>query len=244
MGDRVFVKVVGFADVERHALNTMFRLSDERLTSYALWTPDAPEAPKLALVDGQSYEARLALETPGADTDLKLIWVGAIAPARAARTFVRPLAWPDVVQAMDELFAPPAVLDFDLDFEPVVQPVPPKSGKRALIAGADTGERFYLRAKLASLELLNTDEAVTAAEVEAAIKANPYDVILLDVDLPDTNGWQLLRQLTALTPPVSVIALTANPTMGARLRAWFAGAKGCLGKPPHPGKLQALLLKV
>jgi hypothetical protein len=34
MGRRVFVKVVGFSDAERHALNTLFRLSEERDTHY------------------------------------------------------------------------------------------------------------------------------------------------------------------------------------------------------------------
>lgn len=240
MSDRVFVKVVGFTDVERHALNTMFRLSDERLTTYALWTPDAPEPARLALFDGQSQEARHALESPNSEPDMKLIWVGAISPAHAVRTFVRPLVWPEVVQAMDELFAAPPVVDFDLDFEPVNQ-LGPHAGKCALIAAADAGERFYLRTKLASVGLLEVDEAATGADVQAAVKAGSYDVILLDLDMPDVNGWELLRQLTGLNPPVPVIAMTANLTLSARLRGWHAGARACLGKPPHPGKLQDLL---
>lgn len=240
MGDRVFVKVVGFTDIERHALNTMFRLSDERVTTYALWAPDAPESPKLALIDGQTPAARQALESPNEDPDMKLIWVGAITPAHASRTFVRPLNWPEVVQAMDELFAPAPVVDFDLDFEPVAQ-VPPRAGKRTLISGADAGDRFYLRAKLSSVGLLDADEAASGAQLKELLKANTYQAILLDLDLPDVNGWELLRQLTAIRPPVPVIAITAQASLTSRLRAWVAGAQACLGKPPHPGKLQALL---
>ncbi|MBC7380016.1 MAG: response regulator [Burkholderiaceae bacterium] len=240
MGERVFVKVVGFTDVERHALNTMFRLSDERVTTYVLWAPDAPESPKLALIDGQTPEARQALESPNEDPDMKLIWVGAITPAHASRTFVRPLNWPEVVQAMDELFGPEPVVDFDLDFEPVVQ-VPPRTGKRTLITGMDAGERFYLRAKLSSVGLLDADEAATGAEVQELLKANTYQAILFDLDLPDVNGWELLRKLTAIRPAVPVIAMTSQAGLMARLRAWVAGAQACLGKPPHPGKLQTLL---
>ena len=240
MGDQVFVKVVGFTDVERHALNTMFRLSDERVTTYAVWAPGAPESPKLALIDGQAHEARQALESPNEDPDMKLIWVGAITPAHASRTIVRPLVWPEVLQAMDELFAPPPVVDFDLDFEPVAQPGA-RTARRILIASADAGNRFYLRAKLSSVGLLDADEAVSGAEVQELLKGTSYQAILLDLDLPDVIGWELLRRLTAIRPAVPVIAMTAQAGPMARLRARLAGAQACFGKPPHPGDLQTLL---
>ena len=51
MAQRVFVKVTGFTDVERHALNTVFRLSEQRGIIYSLWDSSAPEPPKLALVE-------------------------------------------------------------------------------------------------------------------------------------------------------------------------------------------------
>ena len=64
---RIHVQVVGFSDVERHALNTVFRLSEERELSYAPWVPlTAPgvQAPtrlaEVALVDGDAAEAARA----------------------------------------------------------------------------------------------------------------------------------------------------------------------------------------
>ena len=57
MGSTVFVKVVGFRDVERHALNTLFRLSMERPTTYALWTPEAPVMPHIALMGRLQYSS-------------------------------------------------------------------------------------------------------------------------------------------------------------------------------------------
>ena len=91
MAQRVFIKVMGFTDMERHALNTVFRLSEQRETIYSLWLAEAPEPPRLALVDGQSYEAhRLELEARR-QRHLKLIWIGSVAPAACWRTFERPL---------------------------------------------------------------------------------------------------------------------------------------------------------
>ena len=57
---RIYVNVVGFSDVERHALNTVFRLSEERELSYVPWVPlTAPgvdpniKRADVALVDGE-----------------------------------------------------------------------------------------------------------------------------------------------------------------------------------------------
>ena len=93
MGSTVFVKVVGFRDVERHALNTVFRVSAEQPTCYALWTPESPVMPHIALIDVESYAAGLALASPGLNPHLKLICVGEGAPARAWRVFPRPNNW-------------------------------------------------------------------------------------------------------------------------------------------------------
>ena len=87
MGSTVFVKVVGFRDVERHALNTVFRVSAEQPTCYALWTPEAPVMPHIALIDVESYEAGMALASPGLNRNLKLICVGSGAPERACWLF-------------------------------------------------------------------------------------------------------------------------------------------------------------
>ncbi|GAC1537370.1 MAG: hypothetical protein NVS2B4_17560 [Ramlibacter sp.] len=57
------MRVIGFGDNERHSLNTLLRLSDGRFeTRYQLWL--AGPGPDLALIDSQSYEAVLELESP------------------------------------------------------------------------------------------------------------------------------------------------------------------------------------
>ena len=248
MAQRVFVKVVGFTDVERHALNTVFRLSEQRETIYSLWMADAPESPQLALIDGHSYEARLELESP-TNKDLKLIWVGPARPADAWRTFERPISWPDVVNSMDQLFAPPESVDFDLGFDegsPDTLPPPDEPpAKRALIASADRDERLYLRAKLALADLTQADEAETGAQALELTRSHNYAVALVDFALPDVEGWAFLKELNEARPAIPYVILTkANASVPERLRAWFSGAEGLFGKPPHPGKLQDLLHKV
>lgn len=251
---RIFIKVVGFSDVERHALNTVFRLSEGRELAYALWAPDAPEAPRLSLVDGQSYEGRLELEASGAEAEdetHRLLWVGSVAPARAWRSFERPLSWPAVVRAIDELFqpAPGPDLDFDLDLlgapepAPAEMQVPAVSDKRALLIEPQAEDRLYLRTKLAGVGLVRVDEAATGAQAQELLRQNQYDLVVLDVLLPDLDGWQLLKQIPTLqkAPPPRLIVTGAQDTAWLRARAWFSDAQACLGRPLHPGRLQWML---
>jgi CheY-like chemotaxis protein len=252
MAQRVFVKVLGFSPTERHALNTLFRLSEQHETVYSLWEPLAPEAPRLALVDGRSEEARE--HGTASDPSLKLIWIGAVAPASCWRSFDRPLSWPDVIGAMDELFAePPAIeLDLDLDFDgdapPTLPPVlsdPPAAFPRALIASGDRDQRLYLRARLALADLTQVDEAQTGAEALALARAATYCVALVDFALPDVDGWTLMKALKTAQPgPLQVILTKAGPSLVERLRARWNGAAVLLGDPPQPASLRSALQKV
>jgi CheY-like chemotaxis protein len=247
MAQRVFVKVLGFTDVERHALNTVFRLSEESDPAYTLWAPDAPEPPQLALIDGDSYEARLEMESPAME-GLKLIWVGGAATEGAWRTFERPLSWPDIVRSIDELFAPVEALDFDLDGDSGPATLPPEPevpSKRALIASGDRNERLYLRAKLALAQLTQADEAETVAQALELTRANQYEVALVDFGLPGVGGWDLLKELSSSKPAIPHVIITKdNASLVERARAWFGGAEAFFDKPPHPGKLHDLLRKI
>lgn len=267
MSQRVFVKVVGFSDVERHALNTVFRLSEDHDTAYCLWMPDAPEAPGLALIDGQSYESGFDRESPSRQLDLKTIWVGEGAPPDAWRVFARPIYWPNIVQAMDSLYGAPPELDFDLDsaaapepaldldldFDlggpedaPDTQPADPgPPAKRALIIAAARDDRLYMRARLSLADLTQADDAASAAEALELMRAQPYAVALVDFNLPDVDGWDFVRQLVAGKAAIAhVIVLTPFVSLPDRYHAWRSGVTACLAKPPDPERLRELLSRV
>ncbi|MEO8024556.1 response regulator [Polaromonas sp.] len=107
---RIYVKFYGFSDTERHALDSVFRLSESRDIVYSAWTAQTAEArhaPDILLIDGDSWEAVLELANPLHDA-VKLIWIGEDPPVQAWRTFPAPVKWSAVLEAMDEEFAPPA----------------------------------------------------------------------------------------------------------------------------------------
>jgi DNA-binding response OmpR family regulator len=61
-------------------------------------------------------------------------------------------------------------------------------------------------------------EATTAAEAIAAATLDQYDLMLLDVNLPDATGWDVLRELRAKGREVPVVVLSAVPPSPARVR--------------------------
>lgn len=73
----------------------------------------------------------------------------------------------------------------------------------------------------------------------AAAGAEKPDVILLDFQLPDTDGYQVLRQLKndAATREIPVILCTASTEHADEARAVAAGAIGVIHKPFDPMRL-------
>lgn len=240
MAQRIFIKVVGFSDEERHALNTVFRLSEQCLTMYQLWTPTAPEPPRVALLDAQSWEARVEAESP-LHRDMRLFWVGSNPPPSVWRSFPRPLAWPDVIEALDALFAPDAGLDLDLGAaaDSVM------SQKQALIVSADRDQRLYLRARLSLARLTLADDAETAAQALELARAKQYDVALVDCSLRDADPWALLKQLRQGPHAIPHVAMTqAERSLAERVRAWMHGAEALLENPPHPGRFDSWISRI
>jgi CheY-like chemotaxis protein len=244
MAQRIYIKVVGFSDEERHALNTLFRLSEQCLVMYQLWSPTARAPAGMALLDGDSYEARLEAESP-LNGDIKMLWVGSDAPRQVWRSLPRPFAWPEVIEAMDAVFQPASV-DLDLDLPPPEEDTrPQRPPKLALIISPSRDERLYIRARLALAGLTQADEAETGIEAMNLARGKQYDFSVLDFQLPDMTAWDLLRQLRQGQKPIRHVALTkAQRSFAEHVRAWMGGAEALLDSPPHPQRLNDWLRRI
>jgi signal transduction histidine kinase/DNA-binding NarL/FixJ family response regulator len=73
-------------------------------------------------------------------------------------------------------------------------------------------------------------KAGSAAETAAAVARLRPDVVLMDVQLPDASGIDVLRRLGRLSSPPRVLMLSAFPESGHVVAAMKAGARGYLAK--------------
>ncbi|MCB0208698.1 MAG: response regulator [Anaerolineae bacterium] len=77
-----------------------------------------------------------------------------------------------------------------------------------------------------------------------ALSNASYDVILLDIDLPDTDGLTVLAEVTAQYPQISPIMMTGYASLEAAIRAQELGAEGFILKPFNHAKLVQIVSRV
>jgi len=87
-------------------------------------------------------------------------------------------------------------------------------------------------------------EAGTAREAMQHVRAGRWDVLILDINLPDKNGLDLLRELKAERPDLPILILTVCPEDQFAVRALRSGAAGYLTKASAPAQLVDAVEKV
>lgn len=85
--------------------------------------------------------------------------------------------------------------------------------------------------------------ASTAAEGLCRAKANPYDAVLLDIELPDASGLDIVKQLRALPgyDGMLIAAVSAHALVAHREAALAAGFTQFVSKPVRSDDLRQLL---
>jgi two-component system response regulator TctD len=83
------------------------------------------------------------------------------------------------------------------------------------------------------------DHAATAAAARDALAVQSYDVVILDINLPDGDGTDLLRELRRARDATPVLMLTARIAVDDRVAALDGGADDYLVKPFDLRELEA-----
>lgn len=75
------------------------------------------------------------------------------------------------------------------------------------------------------------DSVADIAHAETALKLHPFDLMLLDLGLPDGDGLDLLSALRNRKDSLLVLILTARDALSERVKGLKAGADDYLSKP-------------
>jgi len=116
---------------------------------------------------------------------------------------------------------------------------------RVLLADDHAVVRRGLKQILAETEDIRTEgEVDSGAGVLREVRAKKYDMVLLDITLPDQNGLEVLGQLRAAHPNLPVLMLSVHPEEQYAVRALTGGAAGYLTKDSAPEEMVAAIRKV
>lgn len=79
--------------------------------------------------------------------------------------------------------------------------------------------------------------AASAEEARVAMQDCMFDLIFLDLKMPDINGMDLLPEIRRMYPDLPVLILTAHATMETAIEAVRKGARDYLLKPVDPERI-------
>lgn len=117
------------------------------------------------------------------------------------------------------------------------QPVPLQVMKLLLVEDhtelADNMTAYLARNGVSCKQVLTCDAAIDA------LVTAPYDVVVLDLMLPDGSGFEVLEYLKQERPETGVLIISARGALDDRLRGLEEGADDYLPKPFHLSELNA-----
>jgi two-component system cell cycle response regulator DivK len=107
--------------------------------------------------------------------------------------------------------------------------------KKILVVEDDTDNRRIV-IKVLTVEGYEVVEATDGIEALAQARAAQPDLILMDLALPNLDGWEATRRLKSdpATRAIPVVALTAIAMSGDEEQARAAGCDDYIAKPARP----------
>jgi signal transduction histidine kinase/CheY-like chemotaxis protein len=129
---------------------------------------------------------------------------------------------------------------------PAMQPVSVAEGRRRLLLAEDNHINAVLATALIKRLGHHVDVAVNGKRAVEAVQAATFDLVLMDMHMPELDGLEAARQIRRLPGQAAqtpIVALTANAMASDRLKCLAAGMNDFLSKPFEPSELAALIEK-
>ena len=83
----------------------------------------------------------------------------------------------------------------------------------------------------------NVEEAADGMEALKLVREKPYDLLILDIMMPQLDGFTVLQAIREERPEAAFIIITGLDQTGIAIRAAEMGVAGYIGKPFDPDEL-------
>lgn len=107
---------------------------------------------------------------------------------------------------------------------------------KILVVDDEASIRRALR-NILELERFEVDEAVNGVDCLARIKQQAYDVVLLDIKMPELDGMDALEKIQEMRPGTPVVMLSGHATIDTAVESVKRGAFDFISKPPDLNRL-------
>ena len=105
--------------------------------------------------------------------------------------------------------------------------------KGAILYVEDNPDNRSLIRRVLESEDYSVVEAVNASQAIEKLEGNSIDLILMDINMPDMDGYTLTSKIKAIQKfsKIPIVAVTANVMRGDREKSLEAGCDGYIQKP-------------
>jgi len=118
--------------------------------------------------------------------------------------------------------------------------VPPELLQRILVVDDDNLICWALERELKSPDF-STRVVETGTDALEELKRHSYDIVFLDIHLPDANGLDLLREIREISPATKIVIMSADASEPNRQRAFAEGTLQFLEKPLDLSEIHSIL---
>jgi len=164
---------------------------------------------------------------------------------RVAACCVKPVRQSVLFDCVSEVLARPGSDEKSEPLEPLIKAEVPESVRKERVLLAEDNA-VNQQVALGNLRKLGyeADVAANGFEVLEAIARKSYDIILMDCQMPDLDGYQVTREIRQRERKgrhAYIIAMTANAMVGDREKCLAAGMDDYVSKPLNRADLRAAM---
>ena len=109
----------------------------------------------------------------------------------------------------------------------------PDSDKGTILYVEDNPDNRNLMRRVLGAEGYSVIEAINGKQATEKLESNLVDLILMDINMPDMDGYTLTAKIKAIQKysKIPIVAVTANVMRGDREKSLEAGCDGYIQKP-------------